>query len=290
MFLSRVFSAVRLSGRSFKAVSAPVARLPSIWGSSLTAMSTKSDNSDKDDQALLEYFLKLDEKEAANFKPETPLPIKVSGISGGLAADLFRHTKDFDGVVASLAGLVNIVDSSHETVRRFFVHPNYSPEECQTAVSLLFTKKEALKDFAPIKANELLEVIVQSEANMADWLAARSAVKSAKVSPAAKELLDKLADMGRLDLLRRVAEITQNMKTAQSNTVPVTVASAVELSASQKKSVEAALPQYMDKGQKVDVSFEVDPGTLGGIMVTMGNRSIDLTAGTQLMESMQAHA
>ena len=53
--------------------------------------------------ALLEYFLKLDEKEAAKRKPETPLPIKVSGISGGLAADLFRNSKNFDAVVSNLA-------------------------------------------------------------------------------------------------------------------------------------------------------------------------------------------
>lgn len=186
--------------------------------------------------------------------------------------------------------LVAIVDSSHDTVRRFFVHPNYSPEECQSVVSLLFTTKEPLKKFESIKDQELREVIVQSPTAMQEWAKARAAVKAAKTQPAATELVDKLADMGRLDLLRRVAEITHDMQAAQSNTVAVTVASAVELSSAQKKGVQAALPQYMDKGQKVDVTFEVDPGTLGGIMVTMGNRSIDLTAGTQLMEAMQEHA
>lgn len=253
----------------------------STVGSCVATFSTEA----TDDEKMAEYFLKLDAEEAKNASTEEPLPIALSGISGGIATRLFRG-KNFDASVKQLSALLAVVDESPDVVHRFFKHANYQPAECQAALDLLLNNTVNLKKYDAIKDDELREVIVGPKETVGDWVTARDRVKALKLSAETTEVMKEIAALGRLDLLRPLSEKMDALKVAQANTIEVTVASSVELTAAQKKDVEKALPKYAE-GQNLAVNFEVDAGTLGGLMVTMGNRSIDLTNGTRLMEVMQ---
>jgi F0F1-type ATP synthase delta subunit len=58
----------------------------------------------------------------------------------------------------------------------------------------------------------------------------------------------RLASLGRLDLLKTVAGLCQEIQIAATKTVSVTVASAVELSAAQKDRILKAIPKYTNGG------------------------------------------
>jgi hypothetical protein len=151
---------------------------------------------------------------------------------------------------------------------------------------------------------------------MQSWLEARAAVQDLELEPASVELMrtfphlvvwgvcalqwsmcwcgvgwlpaEKLASLARLDLLPHVVNQALDIYNADSKTIPVTVSSAVALSEDQKKRLAAVLPKYAGS-QSLDVTYEVEPSTLGGLLITIESRSIDLTASTQMMETMQQY-
>ncbi len=111
--------------------------------------------------ALLQYFTELDAADAAKAKPVAPLPVKVSGISGDLVADLYRtrtSADNFAAIIGDLIGLTETLDSAPVLISRFFKHNNYSPEECDLVVKLLTT--DAFKTYESVSNQDLREIII----------------------------------------------------------------------------------------------------------------------------------
>ena len=50
-----------------------------------------------------------------------------------------------------------------------------------------------------------------------------------------------------------------------------------ELSAAQKKSLEKSLSSFVEKGSKVSVEYKVDPSILGGLVVDVGDKHINMS-------------
>jgi hypothetical protein len=110
---------------------------------------------------LLQYFAELDAAEAAKAVPVKPLPVKVTGISGELAGNLYRRslTEDnFPAIINDLQGLNDIVSGASTVISRFFQHNNYSAEECQIVVDLLTTDK--YKTYESVGSAEVREIIM----------------------------------------------------------------------------------------------------------------------------------
>jgi len=246
-----------------------------------------SDERSAEDEAILDYFINLDKEEAGRSVPLAALPTKVSGTAGNLAGDLYRANAasgNFDTVIGNLYGILETVEGSSELITRFFRHNNYSEVECAIVVDLLFSSKYA--NYEALPTQDLRETIVGSPENFSSWVEARTAIKELELLPATEEFVRHLAKIARLDLLKGVAAVTLELSTAASKIVPVTVASAVALSEAQKARIVKALPKYANT-TNFNVEFEVDPSTLGGLMITLENRSIDLSASSRLMEVTQ---
>ena len=245
---------------------------------------------------ITKYFMGLDAAAPAAAKAELPTTLsKLTGRSGDLTRELFAagaKGKNFDKIVKDLEGFVAAVEKAGMVVDRFFTTPNYSEAECRKVVDLLMTSKEPLASFASIKDAEVKDVIVDNEANVATWLAARKAVAALQLSEPVAAAIAKMAAEGNLLRVKLVARKAAEVRATTAKSLDVVVSSAVALSRAQQEAVTKALPAYVQAGagQALAPVFVVDPAVMGGLLVSFKNLSIDLSASTRLVEVAAAHA
>ena len=157
-------------------------------------------------------------------------------------------------------------------------------------LDLLLTEKEPLKSFDSIKNADVKEMIVDNEGNMELWRTARRSIAALGLSAEVKAALDALAADAHLELVKKLASKAQDLRSVTSKVVDAEVRSAVPLSKEHQATVTKALPQYVPAGTNVSVSWTVDPAVLGGLMITMKNQTIDLSATTKLVEVINTAA
>ena len=87
-----------------------------------------------------------------------------------------------------------------------------------------------------------------------------------------------------MDLLKHVASKASELLAVTSKALEAVVTSAVPLTKEQQSAVAKALPAYAPAGANLSVAYAVDPAVLGGLLVTLKNQTIDLTAATRLVE------
>jgi len=238
---------------------------------------------------IAKLFMEMDAAAPKQAKGE--IPLKLVGRSGELVENLYyavgKDAKKFDAVVKQLEGFVKVVQQSGLVVERFFTTTNYSEEECKMVMDLLLTDKEPLKSFDSIKNAEVREMIVDNEGNLDTWRDARKGIAALALTPEVRSALESLAAAARLDLVKKTAAKAATLRAVTSKTLDAEVRSAVPLSKEQQAAIVKALPQYVPAGQSVNVAYEVDPAVLGGLMVTIGNTTIDLSATSKIVELAQ---
>lgn len=154
-------------------------------------------------------------------------------------------------------------------------------------MDLLLTDKEPLKTFDGIKSAEVREMIVDNEGNLDTWREARKGVAALALTPDVRAALESLASAARLDLVKKTAAKAATLRAVSSKMLDAEVRSAVLLTKEQQAVIAKALPQYVPAGQSVNVSYAVDPAVLGGLLVTIANTTIDLSATTKIVELAQ---
>lgn len=97
--------------------------------------------------------------------------------------------------------------------------------------------------------------------------------EKAELASATRNVLGVLAKNGRLGLLPAVVEAFRLLLAAQRGEADAEVVAAVELTAAQRHTIEAAAARFA--GKKVTVTHKVDPRLLGGLTVRVGSRMVD---------------
>jgi F0F1-type ATP synthase delta subunit len=87
-----------------------------------------------------------------------------------------------------------------------------------------------------------------------------------------------------LDLVKKMASKAGELRAVSSKSTDATVTSAVPLSKEQQATLAKALPAYAPAGTSLNVNFTVDPAVLGGLLVSIRNTTIDLTATSRLVD------
>ena len=149
---------------------------------------------------------------------------------------------------------------------------------------LLLTSKEPLTSFDGIKNADTRELVVDNASNLEAWRSARKAVAALALSADVTRVVETIAAEGRLDLLKHIARKAAEMRAVTSKALDAVVTSAVPLTKEQQASVAKALPAYAPAGSNLTVSYAVDPAILGGLLVTIKNQTIDLSAASRLVE------
>jgi len=94
-----------------------------------------------------------------------------------------------------------------------------------------------------------------------------------------KNFLTTLADYNRLGLLKGVCEKFGELMSAARGEIEMTVTSAAALDSKTLSRLEAAVAksQYVGQGKKLKVTNKVNSDILGGLVVEIGDRTIDLS-------------
>ena len=94
---------------------------------------------------------------------------------------------------------------------------------------------------------------------------------------ATKNFFAVMAENGRLGEVEAVIDAFASIQRAAKGEVYAEITVADELSAAQKKSLEKSLSSFVEKGSKVSVEYKVDPSILGGLVVDVGDKHINMS-------------
>ncbi|KAI8393282.1 OSCP/delta subunit of ATPase [Radiomyces spectabilis] len=107
--------------------------------------------------------------------------------------------------------------------------------------------------------------------------------KVGNVNELTKNLFETLAENGRLAQTHKVTEAFAELMSAHRNELPLIITSAKELDkATLNKVCESLQKSPLAEGKKLLVSNKVRPDILGGLLVEIGDKSIDLTVSAKL--------
>ncbi|KAI9485696.1 MAG: OSCP/delta subunit of ATPase [Benjaminiella poitrasii] len=107
--------------------------------------------------------------------------------------------------------------------------------------------------------------------------------KTGKPNQITENFFETLAENGRLDQTSKVIDAFSQLMSAHRNELPLIVTSAKALDkAALNKIVDSLQKSNLAEGKKLLVSNKVKPDILGGILVEIGDKSIDLTVSSKL--------
>ncbi|KAK9240984.1 OSCP/delta subunit of ATPase [Lipomyces kononenkoae] len=103
-------------------------------------------------------------------------------------------------------------------------------------------------------------------------------------APTVANLLSVLAENNRLGLLSEIIEKFGTLMSAHNGEVEATITSATPLDSKLLSRIESAVAksQFVGAGKKLKVSNKVNPDILGGLIVEVGDRTVDLSVSSKI--------
>lgn len=116
--------------------------------------------------------------------------------------------------------------------------------------------------------------------------------KDTKFSHVTKNFLAVLAENGRLAQLQRISGCYTELLHAHRGEVQALVTAALELTPAELEDIKGSLKGYLKPGQSLKVEQKVDRSIIGGIVVDIQDKHIDLSIDTKIkqMEKLLAEA
>ncbi|XP_043220680.1 ATP synthase subunit O, mitochondrial-like [Amphibalanus amphitrite] len=173
-------------------------------------------------------------------------PIQVFGVEGRYASALYSaasKNKQLEKVEKDLIEVQALLKSD-VPFREFVLNPTLKKEAKRQAMEVVASKK--------------------------------------KTTDATKNLLVLMAENGRLTHLDAVAASFRTLMAAHRGEVVCEVTTAKELDAAGKKELEAALQAFLKKGEVLKYSTKVDPALIGGMVVTIGDKYVDMSIASKI--------
>ncbi|CAD5207665.1 unnamed protein product [Bursaphelenchus okinawaensis] len=112
--------------------------------------------------------------------------------------------------------------------------------------------------------------------------AVEAILKKTGVSSEIQNFCGVLAENGRLANLQAVISSFETIMRAHRGELAVDVVSAEKLNSSQESALRDALQKHVKSGQKLTLNFQVKPSIIGGLVVTIGDRYVDLSVASKI--------
>ena len=106
--------------------------------------------------------------------------------------------------------------------------------------------------------------------------------KEYQLSPLTLNAFAAMTENGRLGLLSKLVKTFDHIMSAERGEVLVTVTTAQPLDASQEQSLKQVLDRFTKKGQQVKVEKKVDPAIIGGMIVSIGDKYVDMSTAAKI--------
>lgn len=103
-----------------------------------------------------------------------------------------------------------------------------------------------------------------------------------KLSELSTQFISVLTGKGHVGLLKEILNDYERLVAFERNEVRATVISSEQLNDEQKRRITDALKKRVSGNQSLHVTERVDPKILGGLVVTIDDKSVDLSVSTQI--------
>merc|ERR1712024_427684 len=103
-----------------------------------------------------------------------------------------------------------------------------------------------------------------------------------KMNALSKILFLAMGENGRYGIIPQVCNSFKTIMAAQRGEVICEVTSAKPLDAAMSKEVEAAIGGLLKSGEKSKISYKVDPSIIGGLVVSVCDKYVDMSIGSKL--------
>lgn len=108
-----------------------------------------------------------------------------------------------------------------------------------------------------------------------------------KFSDTTVNFFEVMAENNRLQSTEGIITAFDTLMASHRNEVKCTVISAAPLDKSQVNSLTKTLNGFAAKGQNVNVSTKVDPSILGGLVVEIGDKYVDMSVKSKVQKMVQ---
>ncbi|KAM7533647.1 hypothetical protein Aperf_G00000119277 [Anoplocephala perfoliata] len=103
------------------------------------------------------------------------------------------------------------------------------------------------------------------------------AMKKLGLSTQVNNMLQILAENGRLGMLKKVLDTFEQIMVSHRGEVSCVVTTAKPLDRSTEKELSSALEKFLEPGQKLNLFLKVDPELIGGMVVSIGDKYVDMS-------------
>ncbi|XP_073702231.1 ATP synthase subunit O, mitochondrial [Garra rufa] len=110
------------------------------------------------------------------------------------------------------------------------------------------------------------------------------AMTKAKLSPITINLINVLAENGRLTLTPDVISAFSKMMSAHRGEVTCSVTTAQPLDEANLAELKVALNGFLSKGETIKLETKSDPSILGGMIVSIGDKYVDMSTKTKIQK------
>ncbi|VDK40919.1 unnamed protein product [Taenia asiatica] len=97
------------------------------------------------------------------------------------------------------------------------------------------------------------------------------------LSKQASNMLEILAQNGRLNILSKVLTTFEQIMVSHRGEVSCVVTTAKALDRTTERELTSALERFLEPGQKLHLSLKVDPELIGGMVVSIGDKYVDMS-------------
>ncbi|WP_019616212.1 F0F1 ATP synthase subunit delta [Psychromonas ossibalaenae] len=139
---------------------------------------------------------------------------------------------------------------------------------------------EMLLFAAEVVTNPTVEVILSSTKTAQELADLLINICDDKLDKSGQNLINLMAENGRLSVLPRVAELYADLVTEHNQEIDVIVVSAYALAKKQKEELSKSLEKRL--ARKVNLNCSIDKSLISGMVITAGDLVIDSTASGQL--------
>ncbi|KAM7533646.1 hypothetical protein Aperf_G00000119277 [Anoplocephala perfoliata] len=103
------------------------------------------------------------------------------------------------------------------------------------------------------------------------------AMKKLGLSTQVNNMLQILAENGRLGMLKKVLDTFEQIMVSHRGEVSCVVTTAKPLDRSTEKELSSALEKFLEPGQKLNLFLKVHPELIGGMVVSIGDKYVDMS-------------
>uniref|UniRef100_A0A914KK79 Oligomycin sensitivity conferral protein n=1 Tax=Meloidogyne incognita TaxID=6306 RepID=A0A914KK79_MELIC len=173
-------------------------------------------------------------------------PVQVSGIEGKYASALYSSgmkEKSLDKIEKDLSQLKVLYDTNND-FKLFVENPILNKQKKEDAI--------------------------------------QAVLKNQGMSKTVQNFFVLLTESGRLVKLSSIINSFETIMRAHRNELQVEVTSAEPLNKKQEQSLRSALASFANAGQELNISFGVKPSLIGGMVVTIDDKYVDLSMASKI--------